>query len=86
MRKRIITYAEIMNINPEELSERGVLNPTINSDVPLFVDPRLLKTSKHKIFQNASKTYNDFYKNLAKKIRAYLKLEKPNDQKKLPLR
>lgn len=82
MRKRIITYAEIMNINPEELSERGVLNPTINSDVPLFVDPRLLKTSKHKIFQNASKTYDDFYENLAKKIRAYLKLEKPNDQKR----
>ena len=68
MRKRIITYAEIMNINPEELSERGVLNPTINSDVPLFVDPRLLKHQNIKFFRTLQKHIMIFIKIWLKKL------------------
>ncbi len=82
MKKHLLSYAEYLNISPKKFSELGVLNPLINQDIQLFIDPRLLKKSNYEIFnKNAVAAYDDFYKNLANSIRAFLKIS--NDKFKL---
>lgn len=75
MKKHLLSYAEYLKIQPKNFYDIGILNPVINSDIRLFIDPRLLKKSKYEIFsKNAVNTYDTFYKNLANDIRAYLKI------------
>ena len=75
MKKNLRSFAEYLNISPKNFSEIGVLNPIISRDIALFIDPRLLKHSKYEIFNtNAVKTFDDFYKSLARQIKAYLKI------------
>ncbi len=41
------TFAEIFKINVDDLSNAGVLNPILNVDTKLFIDPLLLAESRH---------------------------------------
>ena len=50
IRKKIRKYSEFIGIDSNEFKKRNILDPTINSDIPLFIDPRLLKYSQYKIF------------------------------------
>lgn len=53
-----IRFSEHFNIDPELLANAGVLNPCLNVDTGLFIDPLLLKISKHpEISDNARATY-----------------------------
>ena len=83
MKRHYTSIAEYFNISPKKFYEIGVLNPLVDRDIQLFIDPRLLKKSKYEIFnKNAVKTYETFYKNLAKHIKAYLKISDENIKKK----
>lgn len=83
MKKYYTSVAEYFKISPKKFYELGVLNPLIDRDIQLFIDPRLLKRSKYKIFnKDAVNTYETFYKNLAKQIKAYLKIADENIKKK----
>ena len=75
MKRHYTSLAEYFKISPKKFYEIGVLNPLIDKDIKLFIDPRLLKRSKYEIFnKNAVNTYETFYKNLAGHIKAYLKI------------
>lgn len=75
MKKHYTSLAEHFKISPKSFSKAGVLNTLIDRDIQLFIDPRLLKKSKYEIFnKNAVKTYDTFYKTIAKHIKAYLNI------------
>ena len=74
IRKKIRKYSEFIGIDSNEFKKRNILDPTINSDIPLFIDPRLLKYSQYKIFHKASNTFDEFYSELANNIRSYIKI------------
>lgn len=59
MRNRFgITFSEHFEIDPEWLKAKGVFDPTLDLDSPLFIDPFLLHYSKHDEFKNcASEAY-----------------------------
>ncbi len=75
MKKTSTSYAEYLKIPPKKFYDLGVLNPILDKDVNLFIDPRLLKNSRYEMFNTfATKTYETFYKSLAGNIKAYLQL------------
>ena len=75
MKKHLLSFADYLKISPKKFSEIGVLNPLISKDIQLFIDPRLLKRSKYEIFKNnAVNTFDNFYKDIARLIKAYLKI------------
>jgi hypothetical protein len=54
-----IRFSTHFKIDPTVLTAAGVLNPTLNVDTPLFIDPLLLKHSAHpEIASYAVKTYD----------------------------
>lgn len=56
----LILFSEYFNVSRDILEGRGVFDPIINLDTHLFIDPLLLKNSKHsQIRQDAVKEYND---------------------------
>lgn len=73
-RKKIKKYSEFIGVDSNEFKKRNILDPTINSDMPLFIDPRLLKFSRYEIFHKASNTFDEFYSELANDIRSYIEI------------
>lgn len=59
MRNRFgITFSEHFEIEAEWLKAKGIFDPTLDLDSPLFIDPFLLHYSKHDEFKNcASEAY-----------------------------
>jgi len=56
------TFADVFGIDKKWLSERGVFNPTLDVDSPLFVDPFLLPDSMHPEFSGcAFETYEGHF-------------------------
>ncbi len=47
--KNYIRFSEAFNVSTKELSKEGLLDPFLNVDTDLFIDPLLLKHSKNKI-------------------------------------
>lgn len=45
--KNPIRFSESFEIDPASLGRAGVLNPTLNADTRLFIDPLLLESSSH---------------------------------------
>lgn len=61
-----------LGVNIEEFEKKGILNPTYEQDVPLFIDPLLLKNSSNPLFsQIARKKYKDFFINILQLARQY---------------
>ena len=46
-------FSQQFGINPTELDKEGLLDPVLNADTKLFVDPLLLKGSSHPVLQSA---------------------------------
>lgn len=70
----ILPLSRYYNIDSIEFEKNNILNPTLNADIPLFIDPLLLKFSKIEIFKNeARKLYEDFFRDLFKNIKIYEK-------------
>lgn len=64
---KIIFFSDHFNIDRNKLAEMGVFNPMLNLDTHLFIDPLLLKSSKHSIIrEQAFKEYNEFFSNIIK--------------------
>ena len=59
---KLILFSEEFGIDPEDLKRMDVFNPTLNLDTKLFIDPILLKSSKHKLIsEEAVSEYNSFF-------------------------
>lgn len=60
-------FSEHFGVAPERLEEIGVLNPTLNVDTRLFIDPLLLESSQHpEIADGARSTYEKHFTNVIK--------------------
>ena len=59
---KLLLFSEHYNISGSKLSDMGIFNPILNLDTRLFIDPILLKTSKHEtINQDAVIEYNKYF-------------------------
>lgn len=64
-----------LGVGIEEFEKKDILNPTYEQDVPLFIDPLLLKNSSNPLFsQIARKKYEDFFINILQLAHKYTKV------------
>lgn len=64
---KIIFFSDQFNIDRKTLAENGIFNPMLNLDTHLFIDPLLLKSSKHRIIREQGfAEYNKFFSNIIK--------------------
>ncbi len=68
--KNPIQFSRYFGIPDSELLLAGVLDPTLNVDAKLFIDPLLLKHSQHKEMQAADNTYREFFTEIIRLLRA----------------
>lgn len=62
-----IRFSEHYSIDSKELDDRGLLDPTLNADTKLFIDPLLLEDSSHvEISKNARLTYENHFGTIIK--------------------
>lgn len=60
--KNLVMFSEHFNVDRKMLFDMGVFNPILNLDTRLFIDPILLKTSKHSfIKEDAVIEYNKYF-------------------------
>ncbi len=72
-----VRFSEHYGIDAVELEGRGVLDPTLNADTKLFIDPLLLKDSNYiEISSGARQTYEDHFGTV---IKFLAKAQKPTD-------
>jgi hypothetical protein len=64
-------FSKQFNINPDALHDLGVLNPVLNADTRLFIDPLLFEKSKHiEISTGAVASYRNRFSTLIKLLSA----------------
>lgn len=69
--KNPIRFSTQFDIDPILLEKLGVLDPFLNADTNLFIDPLLLETSGHAAFQaEAVKLCREHFSNIIKLLRA----------------
>ncbi len=67
---QIHQFSDVFGINKKQLDQIGVLDPTLNIDTPLFIDPKLLQTSKHtKFAENSHRSYESYFAKIIKLLR-----------------
>jgi hypothetical protein len=72
-----IRFSEHYGIDAEELEDRGILDPTLNADTKLFIDPLLLEDSSHaEVSSNARQTYENHFGTI---IKFLAKAKSPTD-------
>ena len=59
--KHPLQFSHHFGVNPSKVSALGMLDPTLNVDAKLFIDPMLLKGSKHPEMRQADDTYKQFF-------------------------
>jgi hypothetical protein len=64
--KNPLQFSHHFGISPARLSSLGVLDPTLNVDAKLFIDPLLFKSSKHPEMQEADGVYKKFFADVIK--------------------
>jgi hypothetical protein len=64
--KNPLQFSHHFGVNPSKVSALGVLDPTLNVDAKLFIDPLLLKGSKHPEMRQAYGTYRQFFTDVIK--------------------
>ncbi len=57
----LIRASDYFEIEPEKFEELGVLDPFMNYDIPLFLNPKLLSACKLEEFKNSEKKIIDYY-------------------------
>jgi hypothetical protein len=65
-----IKFSEQFGIEELEMERLGVLDPTLNVDVKLFIDPLLLGTSKHPELRRAATSFRSFFSGVIKLLAA----------------
>lgn len=68
--KHPLQFSRHYGISPSNIRSLGVLDPTLNVDAKLFIDPLLLKGSKHAEMQQADATYKAFFAGIIKLLLA----------------
>src|SRR5271155_2424511 len=64
-------FSENFNLNAASLTQAGVMNPTLNADTRLFIDPLLLADSAHpEISGQGREAYLSHFKNAIGLLRA----------------
>ena len=53
--KNPILFSAHFGIDPKRLSKLGVFDPILNADTKLFIDPLLLKNSRHNEIKKAAR-------------------------------
>jgi hypothetical protein len=61
-----IQFSEHFGISETLLDKLGVLDPTLNVDVKLFVDPLLLEGSKHAEIRKSAKSFRNYFVEIIK--------------------
>src|SRR5688572_19298392 len=64
--KNPLQFSHYFELNQSKISALGVLDPTLNVDAKLFIDPMLLKGSKHREMRQADVTYKQFFTDVIK--------------------
>ncbi len=64
--KNPLQFSRHFGVSPARLSALGVLDPTLNVDAKLFIDPLLFKFSKHPEMRQADGTYKKFFADVIK--------------------
>lgn len=59
--KKPISFSDAYAIAPSALIKEGVLDPVLNVDTKLFIDPLLLSSSRHVEIRNGAITYQNFF-------------------------
>lgn len=68
--KNPLLFSEYYGIDPATLDERGILNPTLNFDTRLFVDPLLLEHSQHvEMARGARASYEEHFGRVIRLLR-----------------
>lgn len=63
--QQIISLSSYFRVDPDRFEQYGILDIPLNADAPLFIDPQLLRKSKHAIFNTeAWDLYQKFYSSL----------------------
>ena len=65
-----ILFSDHFGVDKKKIEELGIFNPILNFDTKLFVEPLLLKDSKSEIMRNAIKSYDQFFANILKLLKA----------------
>jgi hypothetical protein len=69
--KNPVRFSEQFNVDPQILSKAGILDPFLNADTNLFIDPMLLEKCGHKTFrEHALSLYNRHFTDIIKLLRA----------------
>ena len=69
--KNPILFSKYFNLDESKLLKMGILDPFLNIDTKLFIDPLLLPISQHKeIHELAYKEYKDFFLKVLKLLKA----------------
>lgn len=63
-------FSDHFGIDKKQLEDLGIFNPILNFDTKLFVEPLLLKASKSEIIRKSIESYNKFFANILKLLRA----------------
>lgn len=64
-------FSDHFGVPADKLARLGVLDPTLNIDTRLFIDPMLLAKSRHSEISNGARgTYEHHFKNVIKFLRA----------------
>lgn len=73
MTKRVITLAEYYGISIKEFEKLGVLNPNLNENTLLFIDPTCLKDSKYKLFNtDARLAYEEYFQDFYEQMKLHV--------------
>src|ERR1035438_238052 len=66
-----VRFSDYFGVEEQFMKDFGVLNPTLNVDTKLFMDPLLMESSAHEeISQGARTTYNEYFTTVIKFLRA----------------
>ena len=64
--REIVLFSDYFKIDRSLLRSKGIFDPAINLDTRLFIDPLLLKSSKHDLIRNeAYHEYRDYFSKIA---------------------
>jgi len=74
--KNPVRFTTCFCLAPTALTRLGVLDPTLNADTKLFIDPMLLAKSRHREMKQAAKDFRDYFATLAKLLAV---TKKPGD-------
>lgn len=65
-----IQFSEHFGVRESVLDDLGVLDPTLNVDVKLFIDPLLLGVSKHPVIRKGAESFRNYFAEIIKLLKA----------------